>query len=343
MEKRVKVAIVGANGLVTESLLAVIAEHTSLQGEIALLGEEESVGELVEFGQQTLSMDEVALCDFNEIDFLISTGEITCDGDWVDEAREAGCVILDIGGGLRRYSELPLVGADVNPGVLDEVTPGTIISLPDATTLQCATLLKPLLDNVGLERVSLFCCQAVSELGRAGVEEVARQTARMLNGTPAKPVLFPAQMAFNIVPLAVEDGEDKAVMGSGAVVADEVCQMLDSEDLPITVTCCWVPVFFGHTQAIHFTTSQAVDEESLKNIFGRLPYVELSTDTQVPPTAVTDASGKNILMVGNLVARAKSKTDFSLLGVADNLRYCIAGNAVKIIEVLVKRLFLSYS
>ncbi|MCU7830716.1 MAG: aspartate-semialdehyde dehydrogenase [Candidatus Thiodiazotropha sp. (ex Myrtea sp. 'scaly one' KF741663)] len=342
MDNSLKLAIFGANGLVTESLLGLIADHRTLQGEIVLLGDEDNAGEPVEFGRQTLIIAEAALCDFSEVDILVSTGEAPCGSDWLAEARDAGCVILDIGGQLRAHSDLPLVAAEVNPGVLDGVTRGSFISLPDAATLQCATLLKPLMDQVGLERVSLFSCQAVSELGQAGVEEIARQSAQMLNGKPARPLLFPRQVAFNMVPLALEtDNRDTQVQEKA--VAQHVGELLDSPALPLTVSCCWVPVFFGHTQAIHFSTSRETDLESLKRIYRQTPYVELNDDAQNPPTAVTDASGKNVLVVGNLIARAESKTDFSLLGVADNLRYGIAGNAVKIIEVLVKRLFLSYS
>ncbi len=334
MDTKVSIAIVGANGLVTETLLAAMADQPKLQGEIALLGEEDSVGEAVDFGQQTLAISEVALCNFNEVDILISTGEISCDGDWINEARDAGCVILDVGGDLQGYTDLPPVAADVNPEVLEQVTRGTIVRLPDPATLQSAALLKPLLESVGLERVSLFSCQAVSELGRAGVEEVARQTARMLNGAPARAVLFPSQMAFNLVPRGTN--KDKAA-------ATEICSLLSDEELSLTVTSYWAPVFYGHSQTIHFSTSREVELEKLQEIYRQKPYIEIVEDSTVSPTAVTDASGKHVLVLGNLVESSLNKTEFSLLSVADNLRYGIAENAVKIVEVLVKRLFISYS
>jgi aspartate-semialdehyde dehydrogenase len=280
-------------------------------------------------------MSEVALCNFNEIDVLISTGEISCDGDWVNEARDAGCVILDVGGDLQGYTDLPPVAVDVNPEVLEQVTRGTIVRLPDPATLQSAALLKPLLESVGLERASLFSCQAVSEQGRAGVEEVARQTAHMLNGTPARAVLFPSQMAFNLVPRGTN--KDKAA-------ATEIRSLLSDEKLSLAVTSYWVPVFYGHSQTIHFSTSREdVELEKLQEIYRQKPYIELIEDSAVSPTAVTDASGKHVLVLGNLVESSLNKTEFSLLSVADNLRYGIAENAVKIVEVLVKRLFISYS
>jgi aspartate-semialdehyde dehydrogenase len=334
VDNKVSIAIVGANDLVTEAILAAIADHPKLEGELLVLGEEERVGESVDFGQQTLAIGEVALCNFSEVDILISTGEISCDADWVGEARDAGCVILDVGRDLRGYTDLPPVCADVNPEVLQQVNRGSIVMLADAASVQSAALLKPLLETVGVERATLFSCHAVSEKGRAGVEEVARQTVRMLNGTPARAVLFPSQMAFNLVPRGVS--QDEAAI-------EEIGQLLNETSLPLSLTSFWAPVFYGHTQSLHFSTGRQVGLDALKEIYRQKPYIEIQEDPDVSLTAVTEASGKGILVLGNLAETSLSKTDFSLLGVADNLRYGIAENAVKIVEVLVKRLFISYS
>lgn len=337
-----KLAIIGTDGLITESLLAVIDDHPSLSGEVVLLGDEARVGETVEFGHQTLEVADLGLCDFSGIDILVSCGELQEAGGWLDQAQDAGCVIMDIGGHLRSRGDAPFVVAGVNEDILDGVTRGSLISLPDAGTVQCATLLKPLLDTVGLERVSLFSCHAVSELGRSGVEEMARQSAQMLNGKPARPLLFPSQVAFNLVPRA-EDAVTGDLHDLEAGMLAGLRRVLDKPALPITLSSCWAPVFYGHTQAVHFSTTLETDTETLKRIYGRYPYVDLKGETDYFPTVVTDASGKDLLTVGRLIASTKNSTDFSLWAVADNLRYGIAGNAVKIIEVLVKRLSISYS
>lgn len=337
-----KLAIIGTHGLITESLLAVIAEHPTLSGELVLLGDEESEGETVDFGHQTLHVANVMHCDFSEIDILVCSHESQQADEWLDQALDAGCVILDVGGHQVTDGDVPMVVAGVNEDLLEEVTRGSLVVLPDAATVQCATLLKPLMDAVGLERASLFSCHAVSEMGRAGVEEMARQSAQLLNGKSARPLLFPRQVAFNLVPHAGDTGKAGAAEQEGAI-AERVSRILADPSLPITVSCCWAPVFFGHTQLLHFTTAQETDLVTLKRIFAQIPYVNLLGESYDFPTAVTDASGKDQLTVGRMMATSKNSTDFSLWGVADNLRYGIAGNAVKIIEVLVKRLFISYS
>jgi aspartate-semialdehyde dehydrogenase len=343
VEKRVlKLAIIGTDDLITESLLAVIGEHPRLNGEVVLLGDEAQAGESVEFGRQTLVVTDVGVCDFAEIDILVYSGELLQKGEWLGQALDAGCVVVDVGGHLGLYEGVPYVVAGVNEEILETVTRGSLIALPDAATVQCATLLKPLLDKVGLERVSLFSCHAVSELGRSGVEEMARQTGQMLNGKPARPLLFPRQVAFNLVPRPDVAGTDELREFDNGMVTG-LRRVLDRPALPITVSSCWAPVFFGHTQIVHFSTSLETEVETLKRIFEQQPYVEMKGEADYFPTVVTDASGKDLLTVGRLIACAKNSTDFSLWAVADNLRYGIAGNAVKIIEVLVKRLSISYS
>ncbi len=342
MERKLKLAILGANGLVTESLLAAIESHPSLSGEMVLLGHAESEDATVEFGRQTLLIQDVEGCNFDEIDILIDTGEAAYRGDWFERARDAGCIILDVGGHLPGQQHQTGVVADVNGSLLEEAAPGSVIVLPDAATVQSATLLYPLLRKLTLERVSLFSCHAVSERERAGVEEVARQTAQMLSGKPARPVLFSHQVAFNLVPIAADEvlGEpiDREIL-----IAQRLEQVLQAPELPISVSCCWVPVFYGHTQVLHVSTKEPVDADYLKRILAEIPCIDLKWDSKEIASAVSDASGNDFLTLGRVTVNGKNSTEFSLWAVADNLRFGIAGNAVKIIELLVKRLFISYS
>jgi aspartate-semialdehyde dehydrogenase len=337
-----KLAILGANGLVMESLLEAIENHPSLSGEIVLLGNAASIDTGVEFGQQTLPIADVEGYGFNEIDMVIATGEMPYEGDWLDRARQAGCVILDIGGHLPGQRHRVTVVAGVNNAQLDDVGPGDVVVLPDAATVQSATLLHPLLQKLEIERVSLFSCHAVSERGRSGVEEMARQTAQLLNGKPARPLLFSHQVAFNLVPMtADEEMEEPVEMQS--LIAERLGRVLQAPDLPISVSCCWAPVFYGHTQVLHCSVAPGVELGNLKRLFSQIPCVEAKWGAREVPTVVSDASGSDYLTVGKLTIDTKSTTEFSLWAVADNLRFGIVGNAVKIVELLVKRSFISYS
>ncbi len=342
VDNTLKIAIIGANGLITEALLAALGNHPTLKGEVVLLGDEASRDEAVEFDGQTLLMQDVDGCNFDEIDLLIDTGESTFEGDWFERAREAGCIILDVGGHLPGQRDEPGIVAGINDGLLDEVAAGSVVVLPDAATVQCATLLHPLLQKLPIDRVSLFSCHAVSELGRSGVEEMARQAAQMLNGKPARPVLFPHQVAFNLVPMA-DEAQGGETRPAERLIESRLAGILGVAELPISVSCCWAPVFYGHLQALHFSTSAGVTSEQVKRLLSEVSCIEPKWDSQETLSPVKDASGSDLLVVGRLSAKTKNSTEFSLWGVADNLRFGIAGNAVKIVELLVKRLFISYS
>jgi aspartate-semialdehyde dehydrogenase len=342
VEPSLKIAILSANGLITESLLAAIENHPSLSGEIALLGNAGNLGTGVEFGQQTLLIEDVEECGFDEIDIVVATGELPYEGDWLDRARQAGCIILDIGGHLPGQRYEAGVVAGVNNALLDEVAPGAVVVLPDAATVQSATLLQPLLQKLDIKRVSLFSCHAVSERGRSGVEEMVRQTAQLLNGKPIRPLLFSHQMAFNLVPISADEVSGEPVE-MRSLIAKRLAQVLKAQDLPITVNCCWAPVFYGHTQVLHCSAAAGVELETLQRLLSQLPCVDTLQDPQDVPTVVSEASGSDYITVGKLSVDVKNSTEFSLWAVADNLRFGIAGNAVKIIELLVKRLFISYS
>ncbi len=342
MEKTLNLAILGANGLITEALLSVLEGHPTLKGEVVLLGSGERCDESIEFDGQTLLMQEVDGCSFDGIDLLIDTGESVFEGDWFERAREAGCIILDVGGHLPGQGDQPGVVAGINDERLDEVASGSVVVLPDAATVQCATLLHPLLQKLPIERVNLFSCHAVSELGRSGVEEMARQAAQMLNGKPVRPLLFPHQVAFNLVPMIAEAHRGETQTAE-RLIEQRLAGILGTPDLPISVSCAWAPVFYGHLQALHFSTGPGVTPEQVKRLLSEVSSIEPKWDWHETLSPVKDASGSDLLVVGRLSAKIKNTTDFSLWGVADNLRFGIAGNAVKIVDLLVKRLFISYS
>lgn len=335
MKQEIKIAIVGASGLIGESLLAAIAGHPWLTRHVELLGGEGSVGQPLEFGRQELMVGELALFDFNQVQVVISTGEEQLDKEWLERAQEAGCIVLDIGAQLLEVSDLPPVVASVNAEVLAMVAHGGVVALPDAATTQLITVLKPLIDRLDIERVSVVSCHAISDLGRSGVEEMARQTAQLLNGKPVTPLIFPKQIAFNLYPQVGEIGNNGLTTTEQRII-DHTRRILADENIGISLTCSWVPVFFGHSQAITIQTADSINVDQVHGIFSAFPGINLMAASGSSPTAVTDASGKDNLTLGRIASGPESMTEFSFWTVADNIRFGLAGNAVKVLEVLVK-------
>lgn len=335
MRDAVEIVIIGANGLIGEALLQSIVEHAWLTSHVQLLSGEEAAGQPVESGRRQFIVGDVSLFEFSHKQVVISTGEEDAGNDWLERAQDAGCIILDIGAKLLAEYDLPPVVAAANPEVISQIANGGIIALPDAATTQLVTLLKPIIDSVDVIRASVVSCHAISEMGRTGVEEMARQTAQLLNGKPLSPVVFSKQIAFNLIPLVgmpQSNGQSEVELR----IIDDTQQVLSQQNMDLSVSCCWVPVFFGHSQAIDLQLRDPISEQQLREKLTSMNGIKCCETSDYLPTAVTDASGKHTLAVGRIKSDPKYSTGFSLWTVADNLRFGNAGNAVKILEVLVK-------
>ena len=335
MKREAEIVIIGATGLIGETLLQLIAEHPWLKGQLELLGGSTTIDEYVDFGGSTLTVDDAAAYDFKPGQIVISSGDEKVDKGWLEKALDAGCIVLDLGSTLLMEYDLPPVVASVNPGVLEAVVDGGIIALPGAATVQLTSLLKPIIDLSNINRVSVVSCHAVSELGRSGVEEMARQTALLLNAKPAGPLTFEKQIAFNLIPL-VGSPLNNGLSDVERRIIDDTRQVLGQPQLDLSVNCCWVPVFFGHSQAITLQLETPQTKTRLEKLLTDFPGMFFFNTSDSYPTAVTEASGKNDLMVGRLIAGMDDSRNFTLWTVADNLRFGLAGNAVRAVEVLVK-------
>ncbi len=335
MKTEIEIAVVGAGGLIGEALLQMIAEHSWLNGHLQLLGGKATEGQEIEFGRQELVVSDAALYEFSRQQIVIVTGDETVDSDWLQPAQDAGCIILDLSSKLLAEYALPPLVAAVNPEVIAQVADGGILALPDAATTQLVTLLKSIQGCVEINRASVVSCHAVSELGRSGVEEMARQTARLLNGKALNSLVFTKQIAFNLLPL-VGNQQSHGLSEVEVKIADDAKKVLRHRDMKLSVSCCWVPVFFGHSQAIDLQFDAPISVAQLKKALSNFPDISLFDTSDSYPTAVTDASGNNGLTVGRVKSDSEYSTDFSLWTVADNLRFGNAGNAVKVVEILVK-------
>ncbi len=183
--------------------------------------------------------------------------------------------------------------------------------------------------------MSVFSCHAVSDLGRPGVEELARQTAQLLNGKPVRPLLFPAQVAFNLVPL-VGILDDSRFSQAERSMRMQTKRILGLDHLELSVTCSWSPVFFGHSQAISLQTILPTTVAGLQEALAGSSDIEVIQASDSSPTAVTDASGKDALTVGRVRSGQENTTEYLLWTVADNLQFGIVGNLVRVLDVLVK-------
>ena len=194
------IAVVGATGVVGEALLGILAGRKFPVGTVYALASERSLGKDVAFGNRSLPVDDLATFDFSKTQIALFSAGGSVSAEYAPIAAAAGCVVIDNTSHFRYDDDIPLVVPEVNPDAIADYKNRGIIANPNCSTIQMVVALKPIYDSVGIERINVATYQAVSGAGRSAVEELAKQTAALLNGRPVELQGDNRQIAFNAVP-----------------------------------------------------------------------------------------------------------------------------------------------
>ncbi|MFT6256823.1 MAG: aspartate-semialdehyde dehydrogenase, partial [Cellvibrionaceae bacterium] len=195
--------------------------------------------------------------------------------------------------------------------------------------------LKPIYDAFGISRINVATYQSVSGTGKKAIDELAGQSAKLLQGLPSEPTVYPKQIAFNVLPqidVFMENGYTKEEMK----MVWETQKIFGDDEIVVNPTAVRVPVFYGHSEAIHIETRQPVDAEDVKAVLRDAPGVELFDDDSEYPTAVTEAAGNDPVYVGRVRKDISHSHGINLWVTADNIRKGAALNSVQIAEILIR-------
>ena len=327
------IAILGATGAVGEALLETLAERQFPVGEIYALARNESAGEHLRFGGKTIIVQDVVDFDWTQaqLAFFVAGKEATAS--WVEEATNAGCLVIDSSGLFALEPDVPLVVPEVNPFVLTDYRNRNVIAVPDSLTSQLLAALKPLIDQGGLSRISVTSLISASAQGKKAVDALAGQSAKLLNGIPIdEDDFFGRQLAFNMLPLLPD--REGSVREERRIV-DEVRKILQDEGLMISASVVQSPVFYGHAQMVNFEALRPLAAEEARDAFAQGEDIVLSEENEFP-THVGDASGTPHLSVGCVRNDYGMPEQIQFWSVADNVRFGGALMAVKIAEKLVQ-------
>ena len=337
MSKTYNVAVLGATGAVGETMLSILEQRNFPAGSIYPLASARSAGRTIEFKGQTLEVLDVAGFDWSLAQIGLFSAGASVSAHWAPIAAQAGCVIVDNTSQFRYQNDIPLVVPEVNPHDIALYTNHGIIANPNCSTIQMLVALKPIHDAVGIERINVCTYQAVSGTGKKAIDELATQTANLLNGKPVEAKVYPKQIAFNVLPhidAFLENGYTKEEMK----MVWETRKILGDDSIMVNPTAVRVPVFYGHSEAVHIETRDKITAQQAREILGNAPGVTL-LDEHVPggyPTAVTEAAGQDPVFVGRIREDISHPRGLNLWVVSDNVRKGAALNSVQIAEVLIK-------
>ncbi len=337
MSKVYNVAVVGATGAVGEAMLAILEERNFPVGEVYALASSNSVGKRIPFKGGLLRVEDLATFDFSKAQIGLFSPGASISEKYAPIAAAAGCVVIDNTSQFRYDNDIPLVVPEVNPEKVAEYVNRGIIANPNCSTIQMLVALKPIYDAVGITRINVCTYQAVSGTGKEAIEELGKQTLNLLNLQPVSAKVYPKQIAFNVLPqidVFMDNGYTKEEMK----MVWETQKILGDENVLVNATAVRVPVFYGHSEAVHIETQDKISAAQVRALLKKAPGVTL-VDERVDggyPTAVTDSSGNDDVFVGRIREDISHPKGIDLWVVGDNVRKGAALNSVQIAELLIK-------
>ena len=335
-EKTVNVAIAGASGAVGEALIEILQERQFPVGELALLASARSEGKRVQFHGKSVRIQRLDEFDFSNTQIGLFSAGGSISAEYAPKAAEQGCIVVDNTSHFRNDEDIPLVVSEVNPGRVAEYAPRNIIANPNCSTIQMVVALKPIHDAVGITRINVATYQAVSGAGASGIEELAGQTAKLLNGQPIEPGKMPAQIAFNAIP-QIDTFQDNGYTREEMKMVWETRKILEDESIQVNPTCVRIPVFYGHSEAVHIETKSPLSVEEARALLAAAPGVTLLGEEELA-TPVGHGAGTDPVFVSRVRKDISHPNGLDLWVVADNVRKGAALNSVQIAELLLNHL-----
>ena len=315
--------------------------------EIRYFASARSAGTTLPWRDAEVVVEDTATADFSGLDIALFSNGGSSSKEYAPKVAAAGAVVIDNSSAWRKDPEVPLVVSEVNADDLLDIPKG-IVANPNCTTMAAMPVLKPLHDKAGLKRMHVASYQAVSGSGGKGVQELDRQLrGGYAAGDPMGLALdggaievpeaqvYAVPVGFNVVPLAgslVDDGSLET--DEEQKLRNESRKILHAPDLRVSGTCVRVPVFSGHSLAIHAEFENDISPEDALDLLKNAPGVVV---TEVPNPL--EATGRDQVFVGRVRAdqAAPDGKGLVLFVVGDNLRKGAALNAVQIAEEWLKR------
>ena len=337
------IGIVGATGQVGEVIRDILETEPGFEiASVRFFASARSAGTTLPFRGEQIVVEDAAEADPAGLDVaLFSAGGATSRAQ-AERFAAAGVTVIDNSSAFRGDDQVPLVVSEVNPDALDSIPKG-IVANPNCTTMAAMPVLKPLHDEAGLVRLKVATYQAVSGSGLAGVNELYGQAEDVLpdskqlvrDGSAVrfpKPNVYTDPIAFNVLPMAgslVDDGSGET--DEEQKLRNESRKILGLPELLVAGTCVRVPVFSGHSLAIHAEFENDITPQRAEEILAEAAGVELA-DIPTP----LKAAGRNPSFVGRIRAdqSAPAGKGLVLFVSNDNLRKGAALNTVQLAALL---------
>tara|TARA_B100001996_G_scaffold107493_1_gene81162 strand:+ start:158 stop:1183 length:1026 start_codon:yes stop_codon:yes gene_type:complete len=330
------IAIVGATGIVGESLLDILHSRQFPIKKIDPIASSKSAGNKVRFGDDLLEVIDIAKYDFSQTDIAFFSAGSDVSKKYVPIATQSGAIVIDNTSAFRYEDDIPLIVPEVNPSDIGQFSKTNIISNPNCSTIQMLVALKPIHDRFNIKKINVSTYQAVSGSGKKGVNELLEQAHAYLNQQKISPSVYPKQIAFNVLPF-VDSFCDNGYTKEEMKMVWETHKILD-KNISVDATAVRVPVLVGHSESITIETSKSIDVDMVINDYTNNDGIEIldNPNSDDYPTAFINGHGTDKVFVGRIRKSINNDNILNIWVVADNVRKGAALNSIQIAEKLIE-------
>jgi aspartate-semialdehyde dehydrogenase len=328
------VAVVGATGAVGTIICHLLEARRFPMKKIKFLASSRSAGKRLDFAGGNYTVEELKPRAFDGVELAIASTPDEVARDFVPEAVQRGCVVVDESAYWRMDPKVPLVIPEVNAHAIWKHQ-GTIAS-PNCSTTQMVQALKPLHDAGRVRRVVVSTYQAVSGAGMAGTRDLEHGTRAHLMEKAYRYEIFPYPIAFNCIP-QIGSPKEKGYTSEEMKMVRETRKILEDDSIQICATCVRIPVNNCHSESILVETERKITVEEARRLFAATPGLVVMDDlpNKTYPMPI-NCDGRDETFIGRVREDLSSPNGLTFWCVSDNLRKGAATNAVQIAEALVR-------
>ena len=329
-----KIAVVGATGLVGSKMLEVLNERKFPISELILVASEKSVGKFISFQNKSIIIQsmEQAIAAKPQLAIFSAGGNVSLE--WAPKFAKAGITVIDNSSAWRMDTTKKLVVPEINANEL--TIEDKIIANPNCSTIQMVVVLNPLHKKYKIKRVVVSTYQSVTGTGAKAVDQLLNERK---NGSSAQ-MAYKYSIDLNVIPqidLFLENGYTKEEMK----MVNETKKIMGDSSIELTATAVRIPVIGGHSESVNIEFEKEFELNEVFQILNNTKGIVVQDDpkNQLYPMPIT-SHNKDEVFVGRIRRDESQKNTLNLWIVADNLRKGAATNAIQIAEYLFENKFI---
>ena len=328
------VAVLGATGAVGQEMMNILQERDFPVGKLIPLASARSAGKTLMFKGEEVTIQEACESAFEGVDIVLGAAENDIAKKFAPAIVKAGAVFVDNSSAFRLDPNVPLIVPEVNPE--DAKNHKGIISNPNCSTIITVTAVNALNSIAPIQSMVASTYQAVSGAGVAGMAELEKQIADLLEGKPAEVKTFAYQIAYNLIPQIGGEQED-GYTSEEMKLHYEGRKIMHLPEMNVSCTCVRVPVMRSHSISVKLHFDKPVSVEEAREVLAKAPGVKLVDDLNNKRYPMPlETSGQDIVYVGRIRPDITDPNGLCLWCCGDQVRKGAATNAVQIAELLVK-------